>query len=83
VDASVASIALPAAEAPGAKRVTAEVPDLAGLRVRAAVLALHRRGFRVRIAGSGVVRRSDPAAGEILEAGHVVTLHASAAGSGR
>jgi beta-lactam-binding protein with PASTA domain len=61
--------------------VSAEVPDLAGLRVRAAVLALHRRGFRVRIAGSGVVRRSDPAAGEMLETGRIVTVHASTTGS--
>jgi stage V sporulation protein D (sporulation-specific penicillin-binding protein) len=78
--ASVASIGLPAAASAGAKRVSAEVPDVAGLRVRAAALALHRRGFRVRIAGSGVVVRSAPAAGEQLETGRVVTLHASASG---
>jgi cell division protein FtsI (penicillin-binding protein 3) len=81
VDASVTSIALPAAASSGTKRVSAEVPELAGLRVRAAVLALHRRGFRVRIAGSGVVRRSSPAAGEMLETGRTVTLHASTAGT--
>jgi cell division protein FtsI (penicillin-binding protein 3) len=79
--ASVASIGLPAAaSSSAAKRVSAEVPDVAGLRVRAAALALHRRGFRVRIAGSGVVVRSIPAAGEQLETGRVVTLHASASG---
>jgi cell division protein FtsI (penicillin-binding protein 3) len=81
VDASVTSIALPAAASPGTKRVSAEVPDVAGLRVRAAVLALHRRGFRVRLAGSGVVRRSDPAAGEMLLTGRIVTVHASTTGS--
>jgi cell division protein FtsI (penicillin-binding protein 3) len=79
-NAAVASIGLPAAVSSGANRVTAEVPDVTGLRVRAAALALHRRGFRVRIAGSGVVVRSDPEAGALLATGRVVTLHASASG---
>ena len=34
----------------------ATVPDVAGSSVRAAALALHRRGFRVTVDGSGAVR---------------------------
>jgi beta-lactam-binding protein with PASTA domain len=77
--ASVASIVLPAQADSAEKRVSVEVPEVAGLRVRAAALALHRRGFRVRITGSGVVVRSDPAAGELVETGRVVMLHAGPA----
>ena len=52
------------------------VPQVAGSSVRAAALALHRRGFRVAVAGSGSVTRSDPAAGTSAPAGATVHLWA-------
>ena len=54
------------------------VPDVAGRPVRAAVFALHQRGLRVRVEGSGRVVRSVPAAGDSLPAGKTVVLYASA-----
>jgi len=53
------------------------VPDVAGRPVRAAVFALHQRGLRVRVEGSGRVLRSQPAAGDSLAAGKTVLLYAS------
>jgi len=50
------------------------VPDVAGQTVREAALALHRRGFRVRTQGTGVVVRSSPAAGAERAAGSVIDL---------
>jgi hypothetical protein len=52
------------------------VPDVEGQPVRAAVYALHQRGLRVRVEGSGVVTRSFPAAGDSLLAGRTVVLYA-------
>ena len=54
------------------------VPDVAGRPVRAAAFALHQRGLRVRIEGSGWVLRSVPAAGDSLAAGKTVVLFAGA-----
>ena len=53
------------------------VPDLAGRSVREAAFALHQRGFRVHVEGSGRVVRSVPAAGDSLAAGRTVTLFAA------
>jgi beta-lactam-binding protein with PASTA domain len=52
------------------------VPDVAGRPVRSAAFALHQRGFRVRVDGSGLVRRTVPAAGDSLQAGKTVVLYA-------
>ncbi len=50
------------------------VPEVSGRSVREAVLLLHRRGFRVRVTGSGVVRGSRPAAGATLAPGATVQI---------
>ena len=52
------------------------VPDVAGRSMRAAVHALHGRGFRVVLKGWGVAQRTAPAAGDSAAAGSVVTLFA-------
>ena len=48
------------------------VPDVSGLPVRAAVFALHRAGFRVRLAGAG--HGTSPAAGTFRKPGSMVEL---------
>lgn len=53
------------------------VPDVGGATLRDAIRALHRRGFRVRVQGWGVVQRTVPEAGERAEAGTAVTLFAA------
>ncbi len=52
------------------------VPDVAGRSVRAAVFALHQRGFRVRVEGTGTAVRTSPAAGDSLGTGRTVVLYA-------
>ena len=54
------------------------IPDVGGRPVRAAVFALHQRGLRVRVEGSGLVLRSSPSAGDSLPAGQTVVLYAAA-----
>lgn len=55
---------------------TVVVPDVAGRLLRSAVFALHQRGLRVRVEGSGRVVRSVPEAGDSLPAGRTVLLYA-------
>jgi cell division protein FtsI (penicillin-binding protein 3) len=56
-----------------AARVDARsVPDVTGMPVRSAVFALHRAGFRVRLAGAG--RGTSPAAGTLRRPGTMVDL---------
>lgn len=62
-----------APEAPAAA-VSVEVPDVAGRSVRSAALALHRRGFRVALFGTGRVTGTSPAAGTSAASGTLVTL---------
>jgi cell division protein FtsI (penicillin-binding protein 3) len=52
------------------------VPQVAGRPVREAVLALHRRGFRVALRGLGRVNRTLPAGGESAMPGTAVTVWA-------
>jgi len=54
------------------------VPDVAGLGMRDAVRALHRRGFRVVFKGWGNAAHTWPAAGDSATAGATVTLFAAA-----
>jgi beta-lactam-binding protein with PASTA domain len=49
------------------------VPDVSGLSLRQAVLALHSAGFRVRLE-RGAVLATAPAAGSLVPAGTVVRL---------
>jgi beta-lactam-binding protein with PASTA domain len=58
--------------APGAR----PVPYVAGGSLRRAANALHRRGFRVAIRGSGRVVRTTPAAGQSAAFGSTVTVWA-------
>ena len=48
------------------------IPDVSGLPVRAAVFALHRAGFRVRLAGAG--HGTSPEAGALRKPGTMVEL---------
>jgi len=64
---------IPADTAPPA---TGPVPIVVGLSVRAAALALHKRGFEVQLAGTGTVARSVPAAGALARPGSTVRLEA-------
>src|SRR6059036_619342 len=63
----------PDSAAPGPAR---PVPDVTGMEMRAAVRALHRRGFRVALRGWGVAEHTWPAAGDSAAAGSMVTLFA-------
>ena len=76
--ASPVQIAVPAARVTKIP-VTAllEIPNVAGVSVRQAALALHRRGFRVQVEGTGSVQGTSPAAGDSARAGSVVTLKTS------
>jgi cell division protein FtsI (penicillin-binding protein 3) len=53
------------------------VPDVAGLGLREAVRALHRRGFRVTLKGWGAVEHTWPAGGDSAAVGATVTVFAS------
>jgi cell division protein FtsI (penicillin-binding protein 3) len=50
------------------------VPDVRDRGLRAAVAALHRRGFRVAVRGAGVPVRTLPAAGDSAAVGSLVTV---------
>jgi cell division protein FtsI (penicillin-binding protein 3) len=52
-----------------------EVPAVQGLPLRDAVFALHRAGFRVRVAPGGPAGLTAPAAGTSARPGDVVTLY--------
>ncbi len=52
------------------------VPSVSGRSVRAAALALHRRGLRMSLRGLGRVVRTVPAAGESVRPGASVTVWA-------
>jgi cell division protein FtsI (penicillin-binding protein 3) len=69
-----AAVRLPLASPAPAQQPIVVVPDVAGRSVRSAAFALHQRGLRVRVDGSGVVTRSVPAAGDSLAAGKTVVL---------
>lgn len=71
-----AAVGLPLPAAGAGRQPIVLVPDVAGRPVRSAAFALHQRGFRVRVDGSGLVRRTVPAAGDTLRAGKTVVLYA-------
>jgi cell division protein FtsI (penicillin-binding protein 3) len=74
---AAAAVRLPIADAP-ARTTFAPVPEVAGTAVRGAVFAVHRRGFRARVEGTGrIVVRSIPAAGDSLPLGKTVVLYAT------
>jgi cell division protein FtsI (penicillin-binding protein 3) len=52
------------------------VPRVAGVSLRRAANALHRRGFRVAIRGDGTALRTTPAAGDSAAVGSLVTVWA-------
>jgi cell division protein FtsI (penicillin-binding protein 3) len=64
---------VPDSAQPGPRRA---VPNVSGRTLREAVLALHRRGFRVNLKGWGVADFTWPAAGDSARAGSTVTLFA-------
>jgi cell division protein FtsI (penicillin-binding protein 3) len=57
-------------------RASRPVPRVEGRTTREAVLALHRKGFRVALRGFGRVIRTAPPAGDMLKAGTIVTIWA-------
>ena len=59
---------------PPQDRAMATVPDVVGLRGRAAVRRIHEAGFRVEWDGSGVVSQVVPRAGSILTPGDTVRV---------
>ena len=67
-------ITLPLSGPPETSPALVTVPEVAGSSVRAATLALHRRGLQVRLRGSGAVTTTRPAAGATLPAGSIVDL---------
>ncbi len=71
------AVRLPLPPARPAQQPTVVVPEVAGRSVRSAAFALHQRGLRVRVEGSGIVTRSVPAAGDSLPAGKTVVLVAT------
>ena len=73
---SVTAVTLPIPSTAADRQPVVLVPDVAGRPVRSAAFALHQRGLRVRVDGSGLVRRTVPAAGDSLPAGKTVVLYA-------
>jgi hypothetical protein len=69
-------LTLPAELAPRADTGSAAraVPDVRGLSARQAARALHRAGFRVAFAGSGMAAGTRPAAGVVARSGSIVTV---------
>jgi hypothetical protein len=63
-------------EAAEVKTKPLAVPEVGGLPVREAALALHRRGFRVNLRGLGQVSRTAPPGGEPALPGTAVTVWA-------
>ncbi|HSB54412.1 MAG TPA: PASTA domain-containing protein, partial [Gemmatimonadales bacterium] len=59
-----------------AARTRTLVPGVAGVTIRRAANALHRRGFRVAVYGKGAVVRTTPAAGDSAAVGSLVTVYA-------
>jgi cell division protein FtsI (penicillin-binding protein 3) len=53
------------------------IPDVRGLSVRAAMLALHRAGFNVQLDGYGSARAIAPVAGTIAQTGTLVRVTAT------
>lgn len=52
------------------------VPDVRGWSVRDGVFALHRRGLLVRLQGAGAITRLDPAPGDSVAIGSIVSVQA-------
>jgi len=71
-----AAVTLPLPAVAADRQPIVLVPDVSGRPVRSATFALHQRGLRVRVDGSGLVRRTVPAAGDSMPAGKTVVLYA-------
>jgi cell division protein FtsI (penicillin-binding protein 3) len=67
---------LPLALDTTAQTASRPVPNVVGSSLRRAANAIHRRGFRVAIRGSGLVVRTTPASGASARPGTVVTVWA-------
>ncbi|MGE0442860.1 MAG: penicillin-binding protein [Gemmatimonadales bacterium] len=74
------SVTFPLAPESKPATVISVVPNVVGQTPRAAAATLHQRGFRVNLEGTGVVRRSSPAAGDSLAIGKTVSIVASGGG---
>ncbi|HSR14548.1 MAG TPA: penicillin-binding transpeptidase domain-containing protein [Gemmatimonadales bacterium] len=64
-------------------RVEVEVPQVQGMSIRQAAVALHRRGLRVKVEGRGTVTATSPAAGAMVPAAAVVQVRADGREAGR
>lgn len=76
VSVPVVAVAWPYQPDRSAGRALAEVPPTGGMPLRRAVAALHRRGFKVVLRGSGRVVRTSPAAGDSVRVGRAVAVWA-------
>jgi cell division protein FtsI (penicillin-binding protein 3) len=76
-----AAVRLPVPVSAPARAPYVAVPEVSGKALRPAILALHQRGFRVRVEGVGRVVRSVPSAGDSLPAGKTVVIYASRPGT--
>lgn len=75
-DASAGAVRLPLPDS-SPRTTQVLVPAVSGKNVRSAVYAVHQRGLRARVEGSGlVVQRTAPAAGDSLALGKTVILFA-------
>ncbi len=77
LNSSAASVRLPLRD-PSARTTMVLVPEVTGRAIRAAVFAVHQRGLRARVEGTGrMVVKSFPEAGDSLMLGKTVVLYVS------
>ncbi len=78
VNAPTRRLAFPDDTTAGIAAKPIAVPDVRGWSVRDGVFALHRRGLLVRLQGDGAINRLDPAPGDSVAIGSIVSVHAGA-----
>ncbi len=71
-----AVVVLPVSSTQAGPTARTLVPRVAGVSLRRAANALHRRGFRVAIRGDGKAIKTTPAAGDSAQVGSLVTVWA-------
>jgi cell division protein FtsI (penicillin-binding protein 3) len=72
----VRRVVLPLTSDTTVSRAAIAVPELAGWRVRDGLYAVHQRGLKARVVGTGAIVRTEPAAGDSVPPGTVLTVFA-------